>query len=85
MSKKLVYPPGAVKAQKEFHGLPPDAYLWAVCPAWDAPLKRPLNSASGYKEEWNVGGEAENKNFRRDFVFLNYWHAYAYWMKVKGR
>ena len=92
--KTIAYPPGAVRSSTE---LKVGMAFWRVAPS--LPLESQFirsviasieedratsNNGSGVRFlVWNVNGPSLNPAFLVDFIFTNYWYAYAYYQRAK--
>ncbi len=76
MSDFQDYPKGAIRYPEE---LKPGITFYAVTPGF-MPERKTFRSGTSYST-WNVG--RRTVTFPADFMFLNYWDAYAYSLRAK--
>ncbi len=94
MSPKITYPAGAIRSFKDVQAL-----LKADKPVWityhrqegfavsKITIDEYFGNGQSVNRLWNLQGDwdRDNVNYPNDFIFENYWHAYAWCQKVKGR
>lgn len=82
----MPHPPGALKTTEEVkQAIARQGHLWGVLVGAKSPLVRKFTEPTQIPVWWNLDGLPVRDDDKHDFLFANYFHAFAYACKMKGR